>query len=410
MVVLLSLALFVSCAKSVRRIDGASSSQGKREVSNGLAFNVPVSIAPEDCIFIEARINNSKPLWFILDSGSGGLLINSKLVKTLNLRLEEKLDVGGAGEKSVEAQIARGINFEFTGGNIAQQTAVVVPLNELEEDTGHEVAGIIGFPLLSRYVVEIDFDSQKINVYDPQRFQYQGQGEIIPLSIEYNMPHVRARIDLPGHDELEGNFLIDTGAVSVASMLTRPFTESNKLLKADYKTLRVPGNRGMGGEVKMSLGRAQKLEFGRFAFSSPVIGFFQSQHGFGASEAVDGLIGDEILRRFKVIFDYSHQRMILEPNAHYDEPFESNMGGFHLRGVGDPHKTLKVHDVMINSAASEAGLRDEDEIVSVDNQSAQIFTVPQLYQMFKQEGREYTLGIKRGNELLKLKLKLRRLV
>lgn len=36
--------------------------------------------------------------------------------------------------------------------------------------------------------------------------------------------------------------------------------------------------------------------------------------GSGASEETDGLVGGEVLHRFKLILDYSRKRMILEPN------------------------------------------------------------------------------------------------
>lgn len=408
---LLTLALLLSCVKSPSQNSKAAVPfTEKNNVSAGDSFSVPVNIAPEDLIFIQARINNSELLWFVLDTGANGLLINSRVAKSLGLKPDGRTNVGGAGENLIEAHTVKGVSFEFAGARIPEQTATVVALDELEEDVGREVAGIIGFPLFNRHVVEIDFASRKVNAYDPSRFQYKGQGEIIPLLIERNHPHVIARIVLPGRKPLEAKFLVDTGAPSVAGMLTVPFVESNQLLRADYKTLRIPGNRGIGGEIKILLGRASSLELGRYGFPSPVIGFFQDKDGFGASVEVDGLIGNEILRRFKVIFDYPHERMILEPNEHLAEPFESNMSGFRLRAAGKNFKTLKAHGVLENSPAFEAGLRDEDEITAIDGQSILNFTLPQLYQLFKLEGREYLLSVRRGDTSRQLKLKLRRLV
>ena len=40
-----------------------------------------------------------------------------------------------------------------------------------------------------------------------------------------------------------------------------------------------------------------------------------------------GNIGNEILRRFKVTFDYSRAQMILEPNNAIDQPDEFDMSG-----------------------------------------------------------------------------------
>jgi predicted aspartyl protease len=407
---LLSLALLLSSCANSQSQTGAVPAPEKRGVAENGPFNLSVQIAPEDCIFIQARINNSEPLWFILDTGADRLLINSRLVSRLGLKPEGRTDVGGAGVNRVEGQRATGISFEFAGTSIPEQTATVVALNDLEEDVGREVAGIIGFPLFSRYAVEIDFATRRVRAFDPDSFRYTGRGEVVPLEIENNHPHVMARISLPGRKSLEGKFLVDTGAPSVAGMLTRPFIESHRLLKANYKTISIPGYRGLGGEIKMLLGRGGALELGRFVFRSPVVGFFQDEDGFGARMDVDGLIGNEILRRFKVIFDYPHKRLILEPNAYLAEPFETNMSGFRLRAGGGDVKTLKAYAVMENSPASEAGLRDRDELTTIDGQPALNFTLPQLYHMFKQAGREYLLTVKRDEKLLSIKLKTRRLI
>jgi len=48
----------------------------------------------------------------------------------------------------------------------------------------------------------------------------------------------------------------------------------------------------------------------------------------------DGPIGNEILRRFKVTIDYSRQRMMLEPNAHFSDPFENDMSGIAFESSG----------------------------------------------------------------------------
>ncbi len=40
----------------------------------------------------------------------------------------------------------------------------------------------------------------------------------------------------------------------------------------------------------------------------------------------DGLIGEEILRRFTVVLDYQRGKIILQPNEHFSDPY--SMGGY----------------------------------------------------------------------------------
>jgi len=111
-----------------------------------------------------------------------------------------------------------------------------------------------------------------------------------------------------------------------------------------------------------------------------------------------------------VIFDYAHKRMILEPNASFAAHFEYDMSGIRLRAEGADFKILKVSRVVENSPATEAGVREGDVVSAIDGRPAAEFSLSQISQMFKQEGKEYLLDIVRGEEKRQLKLKLRRLI
>jgi len=63
-----------------------------------------------------------------------------------------------------------------------------------------------------------------------------------------------------------------------------------------------------------------------------------------------------------------------------------------------------------DSAAAKAGLQQQDVIIAVDGQSATTLTVSKLRKMFRVEGREYLLRVKRGEEMLEIKIKLKRLI
>ena len=64
------------------------------------------------------------------------------------------------------------------------------------------------------------------------------------------------------------------------------------------------------------------MQLGRFLLKDPPVGLSLDKEGSGASEENDGLIGGEIFRRFRVILDYSRQRMILEPNKSFNDPYD----------------------------------------------------------------------------------------
>jgi C-terminal processing protease CtpA/Prc len=166
----------------------------------------------------------------------------------------------------------------------------------------------------------------------------------------------------------------------------------------------------VGGEVKLLVGRLPQLQLGRFTINDPVVHFAQDRKGAFASSEFSGVIGGELLRRFKVIFDYAHKRMILEPNGDLAAPFEYDMSGIRLRAEGEDFKTLKVLRVVENSPAAEAGVREGDVISAINSRPTTELSLDEIRKMFRQEGIEYLLGIIRGVEKIQIQLKSRRLI
>ena len=224
------------------------------------------------------------------------------------------------------------------------------------------------------------------------------------------VPLVRARIMQPGRDPIEGKFIADTG-VRVALSFNSPFVEENKLLQSTQKTIQAPlGGGSMVRESKQPVGRVPNLQLGSFTFKNPVAIFFLDKKGVLASPEFDGVIGGEILRRFKVVFDYSRQQMILEPNRHFSAPDEYDMSGALMIAEGNDFKTLKVRHLIEDSPATAAGLREGDVITAVNGTLASKLSLEQLRRMFKKDGQSYLLSIKRGDERMQIRIRLRRLI
>src|SRR6266404_5655233 len=86
----------------------------------------------------------------------------------------------------------------------------------------------------------------------------------------------------------------------------------------------------------------------------------------------------------------------------------STTRGCELVAEGADLKTLTINEVLANSPAAEAGLQEEDELIAIDGQPVTEFSLGQIRQMLKREGKEYALKLKRGSQMLQAKLKLRR--
>jgi hypothetical protein len=356
-------------------------------------------------IFLQLRVNGSKLLWFGLDTGAYSSVVNATMAQSLGLKLGAGGVATGAGGQ-VQSTSVPDVTFDINGALLKDLNINAMSLTPIENSMGRRMDGILGSEFFRRFVVEIDFEKMLISVYEPAGFNYRGGGEMLALSFYDNHPYVRARVELPGLEAVEGEFVVDAGS-NFPLILLPSFIEENRLRPSLPPTLKTFG-RGVGGEIAMPVGRAGRLQIGGITIERPVTAFPQSGTFGRAGKA--GNIGSAVLRHFKVTFDYSRSRMILEPNGRFAEAYEYDMSGLQLITEGPAFNVFHVNRVLPNSPAEEAGIKQGDEIISFDGHHVNEFHLAALREMLRKPDRRYALQVRRGAENLSVTLKTRRMV
>lgn len=301
-----------------------------RFASGKSALRIPFKLH-NNLIYLQVRVNN-RPMNFILDTGAPHI-INTRQAQVMGLQLKPAGRGTGAGESEVDVSTADNVTFGLPGVTLSGQSIGVVSLENVEECTNRLTAypdgrivekpqagverqvvdGVLGHQFLTHFVVEIDYARQQINVYERASYKYSGAGEIIPLEIADNHIFVRAQINPPGRASLDERFMIDTGAAT-ALILTSPFIKTNNLIPQTQPALPLTGC-GIGGDAKVLMSTIGDLHLGKLKITTPVTMFSQAKSGSLASSDYAGLIGNALLRHYKVIFDYPRHRMILETGS-----------------------------------------------------------------------------------------------
>lgn len=354
-------------------------------------------------IFLQVRVNNSKTLWFNLDTGLQTTIFDSKQAEELGLKLEDKSSVNVPGG-AIELAFASGVSFNLPGVELSNQRVRTLPLSVFTPVLGRPIHGTIGHDLFNRFVVEIDYAARVINLYEPTDYQYSGKGEIVPVTIEKNEPFLQAKIIQPRRAPIEAKLKIDTGSVNELG-LNGSFVQAVKLVSPTQKIVPQPGV-ALGGLTENYVARVGDLQIGRLLIKNPVAGYSKDLTRGGDA----GTIGGEIFRRFKIIFDYSRERIILEKNRHFNDPYKYDASGLFLTAEGANFETLKVLRATENTPATEAGLRDGDVIATIDGKPTGKFSLEKIRQMFTQNGRAFRLTVRRDGNTIRTKIKLRDLI
>jgi C-terminal processing protease CtpA/Prc len=83
----------------------------------------------------------------------------------------------------------------------------------------------------------------------------------------------------------------------------------------------------------------------------------------------NGTLGAEILRRFNVTIDYRNSRLTLRPTHKVNDDFNYNMSGMEIINPMPGLPIFTISNVRDSSPAFMAGLKENDQIISINNNS-----------------------------------------
>jgi aspartyl protease len=293
------------------------------------ALAIPFEL-DDNLIYVPVRINGSKPLSFIFDTGAF-TIVNLARARELGVKLKHLGQTEGVGDEQQDVFVAaEKVSFGLPGVTLSGQRLLAVSLDKVEEcvyefivdehgrdlsasnpqlrGARRKVDGILGAEFFHKFVVEIDYAARLINVYEPAGYKYQGTGEKLPLEVTPQHIFVRAQVGSQGRPALPVKLMVDTGG-AMAITLTKRFTDQHQLLPPREQLTTTPVC-GLAGKTKEEslLGEIDTLMLGGLKLTSPLVEFRRAS----ADQDFDGYLGGAVFRRHKLIFDYSRRLMILE--------------------------------------------------------------------------------------------------
>ena len=186
-------------------------------------------------------------------------------------------------------------------------------------------------------------------------------------------------------------------------------TDSTDLLAIPGGAVETEIGRGISGPVLGHVGRVRTLDLGGLVLTDVIATFPGSDHQSpGGMDSRNGNLGNGVMRRFQVTFDYANERMLLEPTDRMDRPFEWDMSG--IVWSQDEKRGMWIESLVAGSPAEKAGLQVDDVLVGMDGRSASDLTFIEVREMLRRKGERVTLRVRRGADEVETQVTLRPLV
>lgn len=348
-----------------------SSDSSSRKKDNAPGSSVPDNAIPViyyDYLHLQLSIDSAEGS-FLFDTGFDNLCIDSIFYYSNDMDYLSSSDgrIYGIGNAYQRLNLIMDtIDFSIDGTNYRTS---FIPVLDLKPIGGDYVDGLIGTRHFYGKTVEIDYTRGYINIHESTDSVYQGYRKILleKTGTHYLIP-VKVRIS--DSVTIEGNFLIDTaspGSTLTSSVVFYHGLNDKIKNKVRYYTL----YGGIGGESAGYDFAADSLGISGFNLANVILSYSLDSAGLLASEDYLGIIGNNILDRFDLIFDFSNNFLYVRPNDKFNKPYEFDRMGF---AFVDRCKTMGgwiVSGMYENSRAETEGLRIDDKIITVNGTPVQ---------------------------------------
>ncbi len=356
-----------------------------------------------DHIIIQVSIDDSEPLDFIFDTGSGFTVLDEDVASQLGLA-GKKIEMN---EASYTWQLIKhntiAINDFLMEKNIKVYST---DFDHLEISLGMDLDGIVGYDLLRHHSVNVNFDDMKIHIYDLG--MAPKSGDAIPFEFDTSIPVIKGNVVLNNEEPHDGTFYFITGAGATLDFNT-PYA-------AQYDVINKTGKhysylvKGLSKiETPHYEGHVISFSFGKQTIEDLPIGISTAKEGIQASKNVSGIIGSQIIRMYNFTIDYGAKMIYLVKDHTFEPVFNVNCSGLDVQ-LAEDKKTVLIHEVFEEGPAAEAGIKINDELVRINGKAMSEVNLQEVKKLLKMEGEKVDLVVSQNGDEKNFTLQLRSLI
>jgi predicted aspartyl protease len=246
-------------------------------------------------ILLPVVVNGKGPFQFVVDTGAGIPIVTEELAKTLALEHTEVKEALGTGGKKFEMLV--GMAGSITVGEAKVANAKVGVMKTLPRCIGK---GVIGYDFLRHFVVTIDYGRNTFTLLTPEEYKHNPAlaGAFMPLRLARpDRPIIL--LDVRVDDRNTYQFILDTGASQ--TVVSPALAEQMSVESTGASTII-----GASGAVTSSFGILRSLRIGSTSMENVPVAISDAFSPLSQAVAtvVDGILGYNVLRAFRLTIDY----------------------------------------------------------------------------------------------------------
>lgn len=258
-------------------------------------------------ILLPVEVNGEGPFEFILDTGAGTSLLSSELGEKLRVKVigsKQGQSAGGA----VSVSLAKVSSLAVGSAKLEDVDVGLVDLSHIGKTIGAKIDGDLGYNFLKHFRLTLDYRNNEMRLDDPRRFELAGPSSAVTeVAMRLASPaKPLILVDVYANGRGPFQFAIDTGTSTTAIT-----PELAKQLGVASSPI-VPATTG-GAQVDVTAGVLPSFQVGgaRIEQMAVVVADFFTMLSKAAGAKLDGIVGYNFLRNYKVALDYPNETLSL---------------------------------------------------------------------------------------------------
>jgi predicted aspartyl protease len=250
-------------------------------------------------ILLPVQVNDHGPFDFILDTGAGTSLLSSELAKELNVKIISSKEGQSAGGK-VSVSLGKVDSLAAGKMRLEDVDVGIVDLAQIGRTVGARIDGDLGYNFLKHFRITIDYRACEIRFEDPSRvesFARAAKTEVPIRLASAAKPLLLADVHANGRGPFQ--FAIDTGTSTTA--ITPELAK-----QLGVKSSAVGAATTGGAQVDVRAGNMESFQLGGAKIDNMpvVVADFFEMLSAAVGARLDGIVGYNFLRNYKVAIDY----------------------------------------------------------------------------------------------------------